>query len=72
MATTYQELISAFGSDLKANQKIEIMTTDGGHIIQDHTLQVEEEKDHLIIWNPAKAKKIMIIYDEHIVGVKLR
>jgi hypothetical protein len=72
MAATYSKLTSAFGSALGANQRIEIMTQDGGHIIQNHTVQVEEKSDHIRIKSPDGSKTIMTLYDDHIVGVKLR
>ena len=72
MAATYSALTNAFGSALQANQRIEIMTQDGGHIIQNHTDQVEEKSDHVRIKSPDGSKTIMTLYDDHIVGVKLR
>lgn len=72
MAATYTALKNAFGSALQPNQRIEIMTQDGGHIIQDHTVQIEEKSDHIRIKSPDGSKTIMTLYDDHIVGVKLR
>jgi len=72
MAATYSKLTDAFGSALQPNQRIEIMTQDGGHIIQNHTVQVEEKSDHIRIKSPDGSKTITTLYDDHIVGVKLR
>ena len=67
-----QHIANSHSDVLFTNQRIEIMTQDGGHIIQDHTVQVEEKSDHLRIKSPDGSKTIMTLYDDHIVGVKLR
>lgn len=69
---SYNSFKSEFSSELSSNPRIEIMTMDGGHMIQDHTLQIENKTDHLLIWNVNKTKKIMVLYEEHILGYKLR
>lgn len=69
---SYTNFLNKFSSELSSNPRIEIITMDGGHMISDHSEQIENESDHLVIWNPGKVKKIMVLYEEHILGYKLR
>ena len=75
MSAKYNAFVKEFSEDLKdplKSNRVEIMTMDGGHIIENYDKQLESKDGQLIITNVQQTKKIMVLYDEHIIGFKLR